>query len=190
MTSVMTILNVMTSVMRVQGVVRAPSQISRSEQQIADVRILAGSALNVKAVLAMASRCSRNTLFHRFHGFTDGVAYFAALLRDPAGHETHLAWNEARCVGVATIALNAAGTADLGVLVEDRWQRQGIGTRLVASLLPRARDRGVTNLHADVLRDDMFVLEALSRVGPPSVSVELGAVSVDIKLDGALGRQR
>jgi GNAT superfamily N-acetyltransferase len=156
---------------------------------MANVSILAASPLNVGAVLAMASRCSRTTLFHRFHGFTDGLAHFEALLRDPPRHETHLAWYRARCVGVATIAPNDAGTADLGVLVEDRWQRHGIGTRLVASLLPRARDRGVTTLHADVLREDMFILESLCRVGPLSVSVELGAVSVDIRLDGALRRQ-
>jgi GNAT superfamily N-acetyltransferase len=123
------------------------------------------------AVLAMVARCSRTTLFHRFHGFTDGVAYFAALLRDHPDHLTLLAWCRTRCIGVATLAPSAAGTADLGVMVEDHWQRRGVGTRLVSSLLPRAAQGGVRTLHADVLSDDVFLLQVLSRIGPLSVGI-------------------
>jgi GNAT superfamily N-acetyltransferase len=130
----------------------------------------------------MAARCSRATLFHRFHGFTDGVPYLGALLRGEPKNETNLAWHRSRCVGLATIAPNASGTADLGVLVEDHWQRRGIGTRLVTSLLADAPALGVTTLHADVLRDDIFILEALRRIGPLSVSMERDAVSADIFL--------
>lgn len=83
---------------------------------------------------------------------------------------------------MATLAANAEGTADLGVVVEDHWQRRGIGTRLVLSLLARAGERGVTTLHADVLSDDAFLLEALGRIGPLSVSMELDAVAVDINI--------
>lgn len=137
----------------------------------------------------MAARCSPTTLFHRFHGVTDGVAYFRALLGDHAEHETHIAWYHSRCVGMATIAPNTEGAADLGVLVEDRWQRRGIGSRLVASMLAGAQERGLTTLHADVLSDDVFIIEALRRIGRLSVSVELDAVSVDINLVGAPRRQ-
>jgi hypothetical protein len=99
--------------------------------------------------------------------------------------QTHLAWWGGRCIGLATLAANAQGCADLGVVVEDRWQRRGIGTRLVSSLLARAGERGVGTLHADVLSDDVFLLHALSRIGPLSVSVEHGAVAVDIDVGGA-----
>jgi GNAT superfamily N-acetyltransferase len=125
-------------------------------------------------------------LFHRFHGFTDGVSYLEALLRGEPNNETRLAWYRSRCVGLATVAPNASGTADLGVLVEDRWQRRGIGTRLVTSLLVDAPAIGVTTLHADILRDDIFILEALRRIGPLSVAMERGAVSADIILGTAL----
>jgi RimJ/RimL family protein N-acetyltransferase len=139
------------------------------------------------AVLAMVARCSRTTLFHRFHGFTDGVAYFAALLRDHPDHLTLLAWCRTRCIGVATLAPNAAGTADLGVMVEDHWQRRGVGTRLVSSLLPRAAQGGVRTLHADVLSDDVFLLQVLSRIGPLSVGMARQAVAVDIEIGAAAG---
>jgi GNAT superfamily N-acetyltransferase len=137
----------------------------------------------------MAARCSPTALFRRFHGVTDGVAYFRALLRDHAKYETHIALYRLRCVGIATIASNAEGAGDLGVLVEDRWQRRGIASRLVASVLPGARKRGLTTLHADVLNDDVFIVEALSRIGRLSVSVDLDAVSLDINLVDAPRRQ-
>jgi len=186
----MIILHHMTTVIRRHGSMGAASRTSTLGHQVADVRVVGATVTDTDAVVAMAARCSRTTLFHRFHGFTDGVAYFTALLRDHAEHETHLAWCRSRCIGVATLAANAEGTADLGALVEDHWQRRGIGTRLVSSLLARAGERGVTTLHADVLSDDMFLLEALSRIGPLSVSAELDAVAVDIDIGGANARSQ
>ncbi len=51
---------------------------------------------------------------------------------------------------------------DLGVLVEDAWQRRGIGTALVTSLLDSARAKGVTTVHADVLVDGHELRKQLS----------------------------
>src|SRR5580692_9339990 len=75
----------MTSVMTVQ----APSTPSPG---VREVTVLRPAASDTEAVLAMLARCSRASLFHRFHGFTDGRAYFGALLRDRPLHRTLLAW--------------------------------------------------------------------------------------------------
>ena len=99
----------------------------------------------------MLARCSRATLFHRFHGLTDGVAYFGAQLRDRPSDQTLLAWYGSTCVGAATLGFGATGIVDVAVLVEDAWQRRGIGTQLTASLLDGARAKGVSIVHADVL---------------------------------------
>ena len=87
---------------------------------------------------------------------------------------------------MATLGVRATGVVDLGVLVEDGWQRRGIGTWLVASLLVNARANGVTTVHADVLGDDRFILEALRRIGPLTVAIESGSYSIDIDI----GRHR
>jgi hypothetical protein len=55
-------------------------------------------------------------------------------------------------------------------------------------LLAKAGERGVTTLHADVLSDDVFLLSALGRIGPLSVSMQLDAVAVDIDIGGARTR--
>jgi ribosomal protein S18 acetylase RimI-like enzyme len=137
------------------------------------------------AVLAMLARCSSDTRFHRFHGFPDGVAYFRALLRDGPAQQTLVALSGSTCVGVATLGVGPAGILDLGVLVEDAWQRRGIGTQLTASLLASAQAKAVSIVHADVLSDDLFILKSLRRIGPLTTSIERGIWSIDIPL----GRQ-
>jgi GNAT superfamily N-acetyltransferase len=153
-----------------------------------EVTLLTPTASDTEAVLAMLVRCSRASLFHRFHGLTDGVAYFEALLRDRPLDQTLLAWWGSACVGVADLAVSATGTLDLGVLVEDAWQRRGIGTRLAATLLDNARANGATTAHADVLGDNRFILQALRRIGPLTVSIDSGILSIDIDLCCQPGR--
>jgi GNAT superfamily N-acetyltransferase len=147
---------------------------------VTDVAVLGPTASNLEAVLAMLARCSRATLFHRFHGFTDGVAYYVALLRDRPVDQTLLAWHGSTCVGVASLGVGATGDNDLAVLVEDAWQRRGIGSRLAASFIDSARARAVPTVHADVLCDDLFVVQALRRLGQLTVSIEFGTYSIDI----------
>ncbi|MGO8860446.1 MAG: N-acetyltransferase family protein [Acidimicrobiales bacterium] len=148
----------------------------------ADVTVLTATASHTQAVLAMLARCSRTTLFHRFHGFTDGVAHTRALLVDRPSDLTLIARHHSDCVGLATLGLDGKGNGELGVVVEDVWQRRGVGTQLVASLLGRSRAKGVATLHADVLGDDLFILRRLGRIGPLTWSVELGTISVDVDL--------
>jgi GNAT superfamily N-acetyltransferase len=177
MTYVMThTLYYMTSVMMVQ----VPSDAQFGD--VSDVQLLRPAPSDTEAVLEMLGRCSRASLLHRFHGFSDGANYFGALLRDGPVEQTLLAWYRSACIGVATLGAAAMGIVDLGVLVEDAWQRRGIGTWLVASLLVNARAEGVATVHADVLGDDRFILEALRRIGPLTVAIESGSYSIDIEI--------
>jgi ribosomal protein S18 acetylase RimI-like enzyme len=45
-------------------------------------------------------------------------------------------------------------TADIGVVVADAWQSQGVGSALMRTLISRAQARGVTSLRMDVLHDN------------------------------------
>ena len=167
-------------------IVQGPSAPRRRVGEVAVLRPAAVS--DTEAVLAMLARCSRATLFHRFHGLTDGVAYFGALLRDGPVQQTLLAWYGSTCVAVATLGVGATGIVDLGVLVEDAWQHRGIGTQLTASLLDGARAKGVSIVHADVLRDDRHVLHALRRIGALTASIERGVWSIDLALSSQPSR--
>lgn len=81
------------------------------------LHIRALSPGQLRDFLEMVGRCSPSSLFHRFHGITDGTAYVRYLVATP-GHETFTAWSDARCVGVATLARSGCDH-EVGVLVED-----------------------------------------------------------------------
>ena len=60
----------------------------------------------------------------------------------------------------------AAGPAglvtEIGVVVADAWQGQGVGSALVRALISRARARGVTSLSMDVLPGNRDVLAMIA----------------------------
>ena len=91
-----------------------------------EVRLTVLDQRDVPAVIAMLGRCSRATLYRRFHGFTDGVAHASQTL---AGLDQHAygAWSGGRCIGMASLAVDGEDYGDIGVLVEDAvaaaWRR-------------------------------------------------------------------
>jgi GNAT superfamily N-acetyltransferase len=119
---------------------------------------------DLPAITAMLGRCSRATLYRRFHGFTDGRAHASSTVSDP-NEDAYGAWRAGRCVGMATLAVNEEGYGEIGVLVEDAWQRRGAGAALVTALVGRAHELGLPGLVADVLADNYFVLPLLARIG-------------------------
>lgn len=56
--------------------------------------------------------------------------------------------------------------ADLAIVVADAWQKQGIGTRLVAALADRALSNGITAFAVDVQGDNDASIRLLRRVAP------------------------
>jgi len=55
--------------------------------------------------------------------------------------------------------------AEFALAVADEWQGQGVGTRLLASLLGAARDAGFRCLFGDVLQDNEPMLRLARRAG-------------------------
>src|SRR5262245_2390767 len=96
------------------------------------------------ALAAMFGRCSKQTRYRRFHGFVTEIpaAYLRRCLGDePPAHRTRVA--EVVTAGPAGPLVGLAGSGpvsgapgvhEAGVLVEDAWQRRGIGRLLVSGL--------------------------------------------------------
>jgi GNAT superfamily N-acetyltransferase len=84
----------------------------------------------------------------------------------PAGHDdVLLATHDGVIVGHAMAADRAAAgesLTEIGVVVADAWQGQGVGSALVRSLVRRAQARGVTSLSMDVLPDNRQVLAMIA----------------------------
>ena len=147
-------------------------------------RIVPARPEDTEAVLGMLERCSRASLFRRFHSPSDGVEYTKTQLRRD-GDIVYLAWEGDLVVGMGVFALEAredGRVAHLGVLVEDDCQRHGIGRRLVAAAARDAVGQGIRSVHADVMGDDVHLVRALRGLGSLDVELETGEFSVDITL--------
>jgi ribosomal protein S18 acetylase RimI-like enzyme len=57
-------------------------------------------------------------------------------------------------------------TTEIGVVVADAWQGQGIGSALVQALIDGAQARGVTSVTMDVLHDNHRMLALIARLWP------------------------
>jgi GNAT superfamily N-acetyltransferase len=113
----------------------------------------------------MWGRCSFRTRLYRLHSPfpTLPLSYLDAVISDPDG--SRVATRSAtEIVGLASLLDSGKGWADLGVVIEDRWQRHGIGTRLVGELFSEASARGICLVKAEVLTTNDALIRPLRRV--------------------------
>jgi RimJ/RimL family protein N-acetyltransferase len=71
-------------------------------------------------------------------------------------------------VGVARFARLAADdpAADLGIAIADDWQRQGVGTRLLAALAEAARAVGIDRFAFVALPENRAAVQLMRRLAP------------------------
>ena len=113
----------------------------------------------------MWGRCSFRTRLYRLHSPfpTLPLSYLDAVISDPDG--SRVATRSAtEILGLASLLDSGKGWADLGVVIEDRWQRHGIGTRLVRELFSEADARGISVVKAEVLTTNDALIHPLRRV--------------------------
>jgi GNAT superfamily N-acetyltransferase len=145
------------------------------------VRVAALEHGDADNLFAMLGRCSPGTLYGRFHGVTDGTFYARQVLATAESKDSYVAWHGQNLVGLANLHVSD-DTADIGVLIEDAWQRRGVGTALLSALVRRVRERGSRFLRADVLDDNRFVIRALSLLGSAKTAVAAGSYTTVVDL--------
>jgi GNAT superfamily N-acetyltransferase len=91
-------------------------------------------------------------------------------------------------VGVARYHRVGPGHADVAVVVEDGWQRRGLGHRLMAHLAAAARHDGIGAFDVSILGDNDAALGLLRRMsdrttGPrPALSLKAGVYEGSVPL--------
>jgi GNAT superfamily N-acetyltransferase len=121
---------------------------------------------DVAAVLRMHERCSAVAILRRYHSPLPRIGRrMAGELISPSGGASLLAVLGSEVVGMATIAPYDGGTFELGVLVEETWQRRGIGSALVHQAARLARARGADDVVCLARRDDRAALPTIARAG-------------------------
>jgi GNAT superfamily N-acetyltransferase len=139
--------------------------------QPTDVAIRQVAADDLDLVRQMFERSSPETRYLRF--FTGGAAVPEQILRrlvdvDHDCREAVVAIVDGRVVGVAGYDRTAAHPerAEVAVVVEDAWQRKGLGARLVRAAVQLARRRDVAVIEANMLSENGGALRLVRRLSP------------------------
>lgn len=143
------------------GVVAPP----RSDAGLGVVTLRPGRPADVAALMAMHGRCSAETVYRRYHAPVPHLSpRLARALLAPRHGLSIVATVGDEVVGVGMIAFED-DTADLGIMVEDRWQRKGHGARLLRALAMAAAEQGVETMTCLVQPDNRAVLATVHRAG-------------------------
>lgn len=143
-------------------------------------------AADVPALIALHLRCSAKTLFRRYHAPLPRLTpRVARQLLEPSGGRSVVVVDGDAVVAHGMVAPDDEGL-DLGLLIEDRWQRLGLGTRLLHALAQDAARAGHQRLCCLVQPDDRAMLGVVQRAGLRArVRAEDGLVRVTISLPAA-----
>ena len=129
-------------------------------------------------------RVSASTLQQRYLvGGRPAAARLRRLL-EPAGGRTLLAVaGDGRVVAMASL-LAEGDLGEVAVLVEDDWQRRGIGTALLRRLLACAERGRFAALVAHAAADNVAMLRTLRRLGRGPADEDGAMVSVTLPVPG------
>ncbi|MGA9745968.1 MAG: GNAT family N-acetyltransferase, partial [Nocardioides sp.] len=111
-----------------------------------EVVVRAATVADTAALMAMHDRCSSETVY-RYYGAPLARLDLRLARRMLTGDgATVVAVAEGHIVGIATVTPVVDGRSEVTLLVEDRWQRRGIGTRLLGTATRQAATDGAVDV--------------------------------------------
>ena len=142
------------------------------------------------ALERMLARCTGQTRYRRFHGPVNVFPerYLTEALSGSPLHFALVAYrDEDAAPGDSVVALASCravdeGVAELGILVEDEWQRRGVGSDLLREIVAYAARTGLRALQAQVLADQPWIVGLLRRHGTCTMTGAGQALHVTLSL--------
>ena len=129
-----------------------------------------GTLADTDALVALHGRCSAATLYRRFHAPVVRLTpRMARALLEPPGGASLLLTVDGEVVAAGMFSPDPTAeeptTAEVGLLVEDAWQRRGHGARLLRGLAEEAAGAGFEALTCLALPENDAVLRTVDRAG-------------------------
>jgi GNAT superfamily N-acetyltransferase len=122
-----------------------------------------------EAARGLHRRCSARSLRSRYHGpVRDSDRYLGHLLDQRFGRSLGV-WAEGRLIALGHLLRDPAepDAAELALLVEDGWQRRGLGSALAGELLSAARAQGLRQIWALARTADDAIITTMRDLGVP-----------------------
>ncbi|MZE72117.1 GNAT family N-acetyltransferase [Streptomyces sp. SID5789] len=151
-----------------------------------DITVRRADTRDVAAAKAMHERCSPRTLGMRYHGpVGDADRYMNHLLSPRFGRTLAVQTASGRIVGLGHLLWDGDET-EVALLVEDAWQRRGIGGELLGRLVAMATETGCASVYAVTQASNTGMVAAMRGLGLPlDYQIEEGTLVVTARLNPA-----
>ncbi|WP_175409435.1 GNAT family N-acetyltransferase [Streptomyces sp. TRM64462] len=146
---------------------------------------------DLKAARAMHDRCSDRTLGLRYHGpVADADRYLNHLLSPRFGRTLAVETASGRLVALGHLLWDGDET-EVALLVEDDWQRRGIGSELLRRLVGLAVDAGCASVYAVTQASNSGMVAAMRGLNLPlDYQIEEGTLVITARLQSLSAHRR
>ncbi|MFE5618977.1 GNAT family N-acetyltransferase [Streptomyces sp. NPDC056463] len=143
------------------------------------------------AARAMHDRCSARTLGLRYHGpVGDADRYLDHLLSPRYGRTLAVQTTSGRLVALGHLLWDGDET-EVALMVEDDWQRRGIGSELLGRLVAMAVEAGCESVYAVTQSSNTGMVAAMRALNLPlDYQIEEGTLVITARLSSAQTRSR
>ncbi|MEU9990819.1 GNAT family N-acetyltransferase [Streptomyces sp. NPDC048045] len=141
---------------------------------------------DLAAARAMHERCSKRTLDLRYHGpVGDADRYLKHLLSPRFGRTLAAQTASGRIVGLGHLLWDGDET-EVAILIEDEWQRRGIGAELLGRLVAMAVKADCASVYAVTQASNTGMVAAMRGLGLPlDYQIEEGTLVITARLNAA-----
>ncbi|MFI6376771.1 GNAT family N-acetyltransferase [Streptomyces sp. NPDC050546] len=149
----------------------------------ADITVRRADTRDLESARAMHERCSDRTLRLRYHGpVGDADRYLNHLLSPRFGRTLAVQTASGRVVGLGHLLWDGDET-EVALIVEDAWQRRGVGAELLRRLVAMAVDAGCGSVYAVTQASNTGMVAAMRGLGLPlDYQVEEGTLVITARL--------
>ncbi|UQX00106.1 GNAT family N-acetyltransferase [Streptomyces sp. RerS4] len=149
-----------------------------------EITVRRADASDLAAARAMHDRCSERTLGLRYHGpVADADRYLGHLLSPRFGRTLAATTASGKLVALGHLLWDGDET-EVALLIEDDWQRRGIGSELLRRLLAMAVEAGCDSVYAVTRASNTGMVAAMRGLGLPlDYQIEEGTLVITARLD-------
>ncbi|MFD5624317.1 GNAT family N-acetyltransferase [Streptomyces yangpuensis] len=149
-----------------------------------EITVRRADGSDLPAARAMHDRCSERTLGLRYHGpVADADRYLGHLLSPRFGRTLAATTASGKLVALGHLLWDGDET-EVALLIEDDWQRRGIGSELLRRLIAMAGEAGCDSVYAVTQAANTGMVAAMRGLGLPlDYQIEEGTLVITARLD-------
>lgn len=148
-----------------------------------EITVRRADTTDLPAAREMHNRCSSRTLSMRYHGPVGDADRYLGHLLSPRFGRTLAAWTTSgRLVALGHLLWDGDET-EVALLVEDAWQRRGVGGELLHRLVAMATEAGCESVYAVTQHSNTGMVAAMRSLGLPlDYQIEEGTLVISTRL--------